>query len=192
MSGDQLNSDERKKKSGWWKAKQRHLQGKGHRLHFCLLELNLGEISALFFPPPFFLLPHFDVKLNGSAAHSWMWPTHKTLKTHVESLLPISSCVTLADYIYVAIFRQRWLWPAYYTTKHTLIFAQLIFDVHGLRRHFPNKFAIVSSFMLHLWNIFWNYFRQKEVWKSICSSVTFKGNLIHLGCLQQYTVHCIV
>lgn len=136
-----------------------------------MLELNLSEISSLFFPPPFFLLPCFDVKLNSSAAHSWMWPTHKTFKTHVESLLPITSCVTLADYIYVAIFRKRWPLPAYYATKHTLIFVQLIFDVHGLRRHFPNKFVIVSSFMLQPWNIFWSYFQPKEIWESICSCV---------------------
>lgn len=148
------------------------------------------NIGSLFFPPPFFLLPRFDVKLNGSAAHSWMWPTHKTLKTHVESLLPITSCVTLADYIYVAIFRRRWPRPAYYATKHTLIFAQLIFDVHGLRRHFPNKFVIVSSFTLHLWNIFWSHFRPKETWESICSCATFKGHLMRLGCLQEYIVNC--
>lgn len=62
----------------------------------------------------------------------------------------MTSCVTPADPIYVAIFRKCWPQPAYYTTKHTLIFTQLTFDVHGRRRHFPNNFIIVSPFMLHL------------------------------------------
>ena len=124
MSEDQLSSD--KRKINWVvKSKTKASMRKTHRHHFCLLELNLSEISALFSPPLLLFLPLFDVKLTGRAAHSWMWPTHQTLKTHVESLLPVPSCVTLADYIYVAIFRRRWPRPAYYATKHALFFFPL-------------------------------------------------------------------
>lgn len=140
------------------------------------------------FPSPLF---PFALLWRQTERHSWMWPTHKTLKTHVESLLPITGCVTLADYIYFAIFRKHWPRPVYYATKHTLIFAQLIFDVYGPRRHFPNRFVVDSSFMLHLWNIFWRHFRPKGDWESIRSCTIFKGHVIHLGCLQEYTVHCI-
>lgn len=55
----------------------------------------------------------------------------------------MTSCVTPVDSIYVAIFRKCWHQPAYYTTKHTLFFTQLAFDVRGCRRHFPNNFVIV-------------------------------------------------
>lgn len=69
----------------------------------------------------------------------------------------MTSCVTPADPIYVAIFRKCWPQPAYYATKHTLIFVQLTLTSTAADVISPTTLLLLVP-LCCTWNIFSNHF----------------------------------